>query len=227
MRRCATRANLSLDDFIEALDLLSRYLENPIELRVVGGFALMARRLRLSGVTADIDTVTADWDVSTYSAITRVANELNLPPDWINNDTVFSYGDCVTEEDVEAFDELLNARYEPFDFGIENVRIHVADVNTLVRSKAFAASDIGLGRSEKDLDDLVSLIDAAGARNYRQALEMFPWLTDVEFSGLLPRLETALDIPEPPERPFKVVGPCPELNTAYFASTRADEEYLR
>lgn len=186
------RTNLTLRDFTEALRLLDNRLESQIELHVVSGFALLARRLRDKGVTADINTVTADWDEPTVSAIAEVAEELNLPPDWINNDTVFSFGDEVDEDDVSAFDALLEARYEPFDFGTKNVKVSVADIPTLIKSKAYAASDIGLGRTEKDMDDLVSLIQSLGIPDFASAKKALPWLVDPEFSGLAPHLAEAM-----------------------------------
>ena len=68
----------------------------------------------------------------------------------------------------------------------------VADVPTLIKSKAYAASGIGLGRTEKDMDDLVSLIRSLGITDLVSATKAFPWLNDAEFSDLVPRLDVAM-----------------------------------
>lgn len=61
-----------------ALDSL---VNEPVDLNVVGGFALMVHGLRSSGVTADIDTASPSFFREFEYAVEEVAERLNLPPD--------------------------------------------------------------------------------------------------------------------------------------------------
>ena len=93
MSMLGIRTNLTLEDFEEALELLDSLVNEPVDLNVVGGFALMVHGLRSSGVTADIGTASPSFSREVEYAVEEVAERLNLPPDWLNNDSVFSFGD--------------------------------------------------------------------------------------------------------------------------------------
>lgn len=192
------RTNLTIEDFSEALKVLDSLIDEPIELDAVGGFALLVRGLRSTGVTADIDIASPTFTQDVENAVEKVATQLYLPPDWLNNDTVFSFSDETTQEDVDAFNDMLDASYEPVDLGLRNINLNVADLTTLAKSKAYAACDIGIGRTEKDLDDLVNILNAMGLFSAEQAQKSLPWLKDPEFSETLSRLENRLSAPVSP-----------------------------
>ena len=191
------RTNLTLEDFKEALELLDSLVNEPVDLNVVGGFALMVHGLRSSGVTADIDTASPSFSREVEYAVEEVAERLNLPPDWLNNDSVFSFGDETTQDDVDAFNDMLDAAYEHVDLGFRNIRLYVADLSTLAKSKAYAASDIGVGRTEKDVDDLINVLHAMGLFTPDQAAKALPWLNDPEFEETLKALNSRLPISDP------------------------------
>lgn len=96
---------------------------------------------------------------------------------------MLAFGDEVTWEDVDAFDVMLDAEYEPYRLGLEHVSMAVADKATLARAKAYACDDIGVGRTEKDAVDLVSIVRSLGARTPRDATRLLPWLADPEFDA--------------------------------------------
>lgn len=184
------RDSLGLDDFTEALEMLDGILDERIEIRAIGGFALIWHGLRSGGVTGDIDTVTPTYPRKARRAIDTVARELALPPDWINNDAVLSFDGETTWDDVDAFDALLDARYDKAEVGLDKVSLFVADLPTLAKAKAFAVEDIGIGRTQKDADDLRSVLRAMRVRSADYAREALPWLGDPEFAKTLRLIET-------------------------------------
>lgn len=181
------RQNLTIEDFEEALKALDDELAaigftGTIEIRAIGGFALLLRGLRTTGVTADIDTVTPSYPIEVDSAISRVAVKLALPPDWLNNDSVLSFSDITTQEDVEAFESMLDASFDRIDADFSHIIIYSADLPTLIKAKAYACCDIGIGRTSKDLDDLLGLLVAVGVNSADEAFKLFPWFGDLEFA---------------------------------------------
>lgn len=183
------RTNLGYADLMRALRLLDRALgilgHDEVEIRATGGFALMAHGLRTGGYTADIDTVTPSFDGAVERAIEAVSIKLDLEPDWLNNEAVFSYDDRVTQDDVDAYDALLSSRYVELATSFRRLRVKVADLETLARSKAIACSDIGRGRSAKDLRDLAETLEAMGYGSAGEAARDLRWLGEPEFAPVV------------------------------------------
>lgn len=155
------RQSLTIEDFDEALTALDDELAaigftGTIEIRPIGGFALLLRGLRMTGVTADVDTVTPSYPIEADSAISRVAAQLALPPDWLNNDSVLSFSDITMQEDVEAFEAMLDASFDRINTDFSHIIIYSADLPTLIKAKAYASCDIGIGRISKYFDDLLA-----------------------------------------------------------------------
>lgn len=195
---------LTVDELIDCLhDLDGRMADAnlaPIEVRAVGGFAMAYQGLRPRGLTSDIDTATPTYPDSVRRAIAKVARERGLRSDWLNNRVVYSSGDVTTWEDVDAFDVMVDASYEPVPGEpFDKVRLSVADTETLIRTKAYAVLDIEIGwRTEKDLYDLVWALRSEGIGTLSAAEARFPWLRDDEFAYCRRRLGEKL-VPEPPE----------------------------
>ena len=195
------RQSLTRDDFMDALGTLDDALDGlpgnvGITIRAIGGFALLWRGLREGGYTADIDTITPSYEPAVQTVIEGVGERLSLPPDWLNNDAVFTVDDVVTEEDVRTYDELLAASYEPEATEFRHIELEVASLDTLVRTKAFATCDIGVGRTSKDLADLIALLYAAGVNTYGEVLSRYPWLDDPEFAPCQGMLRDSLSNPD-------------------------------
>ena len=187
------KENLTMPDFKAALEQLNTYLNemsaDAMDIRAVGGWALMYNGIRENGITSDIDTVTPAYEPKVQSAIHRVADEQNLPQDWINNDTVFSFGDEVTEDDIFYYDQMLNANYVPSDLSMNKINISVADLPTLTKAKAYAVMDIGMGRTTKDLSDFMSLLDAQDIHTTSAFMDKFEWANEPEFTPCLHLLD--------------------------------------
>ena len=80
----------TLDDFKDALKALNEKLKAhhiTIEIRAIGGFAMLYNKLRSGGYTMDVDTATKDMTEEVQSLIREVAEEKGLDEDWINNDS--------------------------------------------------------------------------------------------------------------------------------------------
>ena len=196
------RAGLTLDGFKLALIDLDHELADqraePLQLRCVGGFALMCHGLRQENpVTLDIDTVTPTPTRRQQRAIDAVAARLHLPDDWINNQTVFTAADETTADDCRQFDRMVDARYEPAAAimsrsqtpaidrafqSMRNVTVTVADLATLAHTKAYAVTAIGEGRTGKDATDFIDVAHAMGANTLTEAHRLMPWLDDPELS---------------------------------------------
>lgn len=191
------RQNLTLDDFNEALTQLDTLLDrtgfdDSISIRAIGGFAMQIHGLRKTGVTADIDTVTASYPPAVQKCIGIIAEEMSLPPDWINNDSVFTLEDEVTDEDVKAFDSMLDAAFIDLPKKYKHINISVASVETLIKSKVYATCDIGQGRTTKDLDDLLALLAQRGITTRQELEAAYPWIDDLEFDNCNRLLKSSL-----------------------------------
>lgn len=191
-----TTAHAALSRLSELMD--EHCPTQSIEVRAVGGYAMVMHGLRGSGgMTLDIDTATPTYSPEVTRQMHAVADEMGLERDWLNNDCVFTMGDEVTDDDVDYFDQMLDATYKPeSDYG--NVTVSIADEPTLARAKAFAVSDetcgVGGGRdAHKDLNDLVSLVRDMGAETYDDAMSLNPWMEEPEFSGCLKSVRKAFD----------------------------------
>jgi hypothetical protein len=102
----------SLAQLERALEVLNGKLKRlglnaPVQIRAIGGFALMKYGIRAAdrAFTVDIDSVTGDFAPEVMAAIHEVADEMNLERDWINNDNVMD-GD-----DAELVASIYQARW--------------------------------------------------------------------------------------------------------------------
>lgn len=204
------------EQLTEALHRLDERLSTPMTLHVLGGYALSHHGARPASVlTADIDVANV-LSADVRSHVSDIARELDLEPDWLNNDVVYTEHDEADQDDVDALDAMLDARYEPTRQRFGNMRLEVADIPTLTKAKAFAAEDIGRGRTTKDLDDLVRLLEMQGCETMAATNRMFPWMQDYDFEMTRERLSNVFrtkahgpaptdpspDLREPPEFDF-------------------------
>jgi|GEM_PF-1308295 len=154
---------LNIEMFKDALYVLDAKLKKlalTVDIKAIGGFALLWHNLRESGVTVDIDTVTRDYTEPINQAIRETSQELNLPIDWINNDNIL--------DDPEIVDEMLDAFYEKADLsndirgGFTNINLMVADLETLFVSKLMAVDDLDLNHRIQDVGDTIEIMNRLG-----------------------------------------------------------------
>lgn len=176
------------EQLTEALHRLDERISKPMTLHVLGGYALSHHGARPASVlTADIDVANV-LNPEIRSHVSDIARELDLETDWLNNDVVYTEHDEADQDDVDALDAMLDARYEPTGQSFNHMHIEVADIPTLTKAKAFAAEDIGRGRTTKDLDDLVRLLEMQGCDTLGATTRMFPWMKDYDFDITRERL---------------------------------------
>jgi hypothetical protein len=78
------QGTLARDRMLEALDHLDGLLEKRVTL-IIGGGGAMVLAHQFPLVTEDIDAIPKGMDLNEIdSLIKRVAQELSLPPDWLN-----------------------------------------------------------------------------------------------------------------------------------------------
>lgn len=155
-----------LDRKLQALDL-----DAPVQLRAIGGFALMKYGIRAAdrAFTVDIDTVTPDFASEVSAAIHEVAAELGLERDWINNDNVMD------GEDPELVASMYQARWMPDDSVVyEFIDLQLASVSTLTRAKIIAADTAEFSGRAQDLPDLLELLRFQGIRTAAQFKTAYP-----------------------------------------------------
>lgn len=154
-----------LDEKLAALDL-----DAPIELRAIGGFALMSYGIRAAdrAFTVDIDTVTADFAPEVTTAIREVAAELGLERDWINNDSV------IDGEDTAMVEEMYDARWVPSGKTFAHIDLKLATVPTLTRAKIIAADVAEFSGRAQDVPDLLELLRYQGIETLAQFDVAYP-----------------------------------------------------
>ncbi|MFF1880210.1 hypothetical protein ACFVVC_01910 [Pseudarthrobacter sp. NPDC058196] len=149
-----------LERALEVLDtkLKRLQLNAPVQIRAIGGFALMKYGIRAAdrAFTVDIDSVTRDFAPEVMAAIHEVADELNLERDWINNDNVMDGGD------PELVASMYQARWIADDTAYECIELQLASIPTLTRAKIIAADTAEFSGRAQDLPDLLELLRFQG-----------------------------------------------------------------
>lgn len=193
--------NLSEHDIGVALthlsELLAEMRAEPMELVVCGGGALIARGF-VSRVTRDVDVLAlggahglrdaSPLPAALVAAATRVAEDLRLPADWLNDGPAHLFR--------MGLPEGFCARLEARDYG-GHLRVHYIGRRDQVFFKLYAATDQGPGRHLADLMQLrptdEELIAAARwifthdpSAGFRQMLEEL--LRETGYARIVPKL---------------------------------------
>jgi len=162
-------------EFISALKLLDDklfVLQITIEIKSIGGYALMLYGIRDMGSTKDIDTVTGSYSEEVEAAILEVAEELNLPKDWLNNDPVFDNDPNTTIETLELDFYILKT-------DLRMIELYLPNLDGLLKAKLLAFQDtldrVDSGYTyflrEHDFHDIKSILKFKGITSYDQYLE--------------------------------------------------------
>lgn len=149
-----------LDEALIALDAkLDEYgVADPIQIRAIGGYALMKHNIRAEdrAFTVDIDTVTRDYQQAVIQAIQDVARERDLDPDWLNNYNV-------ADDDPSTVTDLIGEDWVDQDTShLPRVQMAIASVPMLTRAKIMAAADGAISGRTQDKPDLLALIEHQG-----------------------------------------------------------------
>lgn len=147
----------TLSDFENALYLLDKELMKNnmhIEIKAIGGFAMLYYGIRENGFTIDIDTLTENYNDEIVALIHQVGKELDIDCDWLNNDCTL-------------LDGFLGKLSEDIDWKIggykfSNINFKIADIKGLLRSKLKAIEDGGLVPRITDKNDCVHILKYMG-----------------------------------------------------------------
>lgn len=145
----------SLDDFKNALEALDEKLKAKgmvIEIRAIGGFAMLYNKLREGGYTMDVDTATKDMSEDVQRLIREVADEKGLDEDWINND---SYRLSEVTEIIRKIEWQVDDSYT-------NIKLFVANIPSLLLLKVRAIHYAGLVPRITDQTDLLDILSFLG-----------------------------------------------------------------
>lgn len=168
-------AKKSGDELDAALHLLDHELEKlrlkeTIQVRAIGGYALMKHGVRSGerAYTVDIDTLTRDYSAAVQHAIETVAEKAGLEPDWLNNDNL---GDA---EDPELVEAQYDAQWIRQESRLGNIALSIATVPTLTRAKIIATDTAEFSGRTQDLPDLLDLLQHQGITSAAQFAAKYP-----------------------------------------------------
>lgn len=153
---------ISLEVFKECLNALNSKLvamNESIEIKAIGGFALLYYGFRKVAYTHDIDTLNLTYPSHVMEAVEEVAVEFDISSYWLNNDVARS------AEDLEDSEAMLNAFWEKVDWEFSNISLYVADPETLLLSKLMAAEEDDLTRRFQDFIDLMDMFEHLGCKS--------------------------------------------------------------
>ncbi|MCR5479977.1 MAG: hypothetical protein K6F27_09015 [Ruminococcus sp.] len=156
-----TNLKASYEDFKDALQCLNEKLKDDnlsIEIKAIGGFAMLYNKLRLNGYTMDIDTVTKDLPQKVMKLINEVANEKNLDEDWINNDAY----------SLPEITEIIDKIGWKEDSSFSNIRLLIADIQSLLTLKIRAIDYAGLIPRVTDQTDLLDILSFLGIHSIEE-----------------------------------------------------------
>ena len=145
--------NAGLTEYNEALKNLNDKLVaigKYIEVRAIGGYAMLYNGLRSGGYTVDVDTVTEDYSDDIKRLVVEVSEEEGIEDDWVNND---AYS---LEEVMGIFDELEWIR----DKSYSNIKLFIATEESMLKLKIRAVHFGGLVPRVTDQLDFLDLLGA-------------------------------------------------------------------
>lgn len=154
------RPGLSSEDLNELIDLLVDRLGRlgkPIELRIVGGAAIvLAHDPEDRGLTTDIDALGSTDTTAVLAAVAEIGDERGLPADWLNfKAKMFAPDPMYPEPPWEVVRD------------VQGVRVCVGNPHMLLAMKIHA------GRGRRDLDDIDLLLEVCAITSSAEAVEVF------------------------------------------------------
>ena len=152
---------------------------DPVEIRIVGGFALILNDIRETGFTEDIDSMTRDFEPHVKQLIAQIGKDMGLKLGWLNADMVL--------DDPEIISMIIGETNFD-DYGEYQVlKVKVADMTTLLKLKIVAAGDTFLIHDDIEYErhsrDLFALLKSLEIDSAEKLLEAAPMA--VEYPELL------------------------------------------
>ena len=159
---------------LKALETLDSRLasagSDPVEIRIVGGFALILHDIRETGFTEDIDSMTRDFEPHVKQMIAQIGKDMGLKLGWLNADMVL--------DDPEIISMIIGeTNFDDYgEYQVLNVK--VADLTTLLKLKIVAAGDTILIHDEIEHErharDLIALLKSLKIDSVEKLLDTAP-----------------------------------------------------
>lgn len=163
---------LSEEDFDKAFERLNELLFNmkiTMEVRAIGGYAMLRNHIRDNGFSEDVDSVTKDWGQEIISAIKQVAKEQNLLEDWLNNEPIH------LKEVNEVLDQIIWLEDKSFS----NINLYWADIGSTFLLKVRAFEGGGSVPRKTDKMDLFGIIfKSKDIDSFDALLQNYPFILD-------------------------------------------------
>ena len=150
-----------LEDFKHAFMLMDELIDNeinsgndeyketdPLIVKAIGGFALLYHELRLSAVTADVDS-TVMIPNCYKNMIKKTAKQLDMPEDWLNDHS---------QSGIAAID----GKWDPISWNLKHIQIYVLNTRELMIDKCGWAEKNLSGSMLTDRDEVKDLNDFLG-----------------------------------------------------------------
>ena len=141
-----------------------------LEIRIVGGFAMILHNIRETGFTQDIDSMTRDFEPHIKQLIAKIGKQMGIKLGWLNADMVLDDPEIIS---------LIIGETNFDDYGDYQVlSVKVADLPTLLKLKIVAAGDTILVRDdiehERHARDLMALLKALDINSIDTLMEIAP-----------------------------------------------------
>jgi hypothetical protein len=169
----------SKDILLEALSELDNQLAeigySNLDIKIVGGFALIIQDIRDNGFTQDIDSMTKGFDPKVTTIIATIGKEMGIKLGWLNADMVL--------DDPEIIEQIVGkVNFTPYgNYRVLNVS--VADLPSLLRLKIVAAGDNlevldDTIEFERHFEDVTNLIKALKISSLYELRTIAPIIED-------------------------------------------------
>lgn len=150
---------------LELADEMKKKQMPPVELNVIGGFALMLRGIRSPDGVTDVDYVGMDLSESFAELSRRIGLKHGMESGWINNDGM------LTGDSIEAFELSTGKLHFNHVFTVGDITINVLDERDLLRLKVISV-DTAMAELEangsfartKDFEDVRALMRSQKVR---------------------------------------------------------------
>jgi hypothetical protein len=158
-----------LDDCLEEQGIAS------LEIRIVGGFALIVHGIRDTGFTQDIDSMTREFAPDIKATIAKIGKEMGIKLGWLNADMVLDDPEIIRD----IVGELVFESYDEFKV----LQVSVASLPSLLRLKLVAAGDnLEITNDEvefeRHFEDVKALMRALDISSAQQLATVAPHIAD-------------------------------------------------
>jgi hypothetical protein len=169
----------SKETLLRALELLDNRLAasgySRIEVKIVGGFALILQGVRDGGFTQDIDSMTRSYDPHISHLIAQIGKEMGIKLGWLNADMVLDDPDIIK-------DIIGEVSFTPYG-SYKVLDVSLADLPTLLRLKIVAAGDnLEVTHDEveyeRHFEDIMSIVATLELNSLESLKEVAPNIMD-------------------------------------------------